>query len=324
MKPKLFNNLTCPRIAILLTIGLFFYSTFLMAQVSVSGSVIAKKDSMPLPGANVFIKGTNTGTLTDFDGNFSIQATSGDILVISYIGYLTKEIKIAEETIFQVLLEENPEALDEIVVIGYGSKSKRKLISAVSIVDEETLKKIPVPTVSNALEGLAPGLFVRQGSGEPGFSESSFEIRNFGNALVIVDGAPGNLNQLDPNEIESISVLKDAAAAAVYGVQGGNGVILIETKKGSFGKPKLNYSNQFTYTSFTSYPDYLNSHQYAQILNEGLVNSNQNPFYSEEEIEAFRTGSDPIICDIKNSGTVLIERPALDTPIKFVGIEMFM
>ncbi len=294
MKSQPFNCLTSYRMMMLLTIGLFFYSPLLWAQVSVTGSVVTKENNLPLPGANVLIKGSNTGTVTDFDGQFSIQVNKGEVLVISYLGYLPQEIEIGEETNFRIVLEVDPGSLDEIVVIGYGSKSKSKLISAVSVVDEETLKKIPVPTVSNALEGLAPGLFVRQNSGEPGFSESSFEIRNFGNALVIVDGAPGNINQLDPNEIESISVLKDAAAAAVYGVQGGNGVILVETRNGSFGKAKLSYGNQFTYTSFTSYPDYFDSYQYGEVLNEGLTNANQDPFYTEEEMEAFRTGSDPV------------------------------
>ncbi len=154
--------------------------------------------------------------------------------------------------------------------------------------------KIPVPNISNALEGMASGLFVRQGSGEPGFSNSSFEVRNFGSALVIIDGAPGDLNQLDSNEIANISVLKDAAAAAIYGVQGGNGVVLITTKKGEIGKPKLSYSNQFTYTKFTSFPDYFTSAQYGEVLNEGLRNAGNTPFYTDAQLEAFRTGSDPI------------------------------
>ena len=180
------------------------------------------------------------------------------------------------------------------MVIGYGTKSKTKLISAVSTINAESLKKQPVANVSNALEGLASGLFVRQGSGEPGFSSSSFEVRNFGAALVIVDGAPGDLNQLDSNEIENISVLKDAAATAIYGVRGGNGVVLITKKKGKIGKPKLSYSNQFTYTSFTSFPDYFTSAQYGQVLNEGLINAGKAPRYTEEELELFRNGTDPV------------------------------
>jgi len=264
-----------------------------MAQVSISGTV-SDNSNEPLPGASVSVKGTTNGTSTDFDGKFSINAVSGDVLVISYIGYKTKELTIADSTNLEVILSEDDNNLDEIVVIGYGTKSKTKLISAVSTINAESLKKQPVANVSNALEGLASGLFVRQGSGEPGFSSSSFEVRNFGAALVIVDGAPGDLNQLDSNEIENISVLKDAAATAIYGVRGGNGVVLITTKKGKIGKPKLSYSNQFTYTSFTSFPDYFTSAQYGQVLNEGLINAGKAPRYTEEELELFRNGTDPV------------------------------
>ena len=276
-------------------ITLFFLSlSAAMAQVSVSGKVV-NKENIPIPGVNVLIKDTTKGTETDYDGFFNIEAEIGSVLVFKYLGLKTQEVTITQEQKeLTITLLDNVDALDEVVVVGYGKKSKTKLISSVSTIDDKTLKKLPVPQVSNALEGLASGLFVRQTSGEPGFSASSFEIRNFGNALVIVDGAPGDLNQLDPNEIEDISVLKDAAAASVYGVQGGNGVVLITTRKGDVGKPKFTYSNQFTYSTFTSYPDFFTSAQYAEVLNEGLRNANQNPFYTETEIDLFRSGEDPI------------------------------
>jgi TonB-linked SusC/RagA family outer membrane protein len=278
----------------IITLALFLcFNLIGMAQGQVTGKV-TDKANLPLPGANIIIKGSSTGTQTDFDGNFSIETVSGDVLVVSYLGYVTQEISITNQASLAIKLVEDTNNLDEVVVVGYGSKSKTKLISAVSTIDEETLKKQPVPNVSNALEGLASGLFVQQSSGEPGFSYSSFEVRNFGSALVIVDGAPGDLNQLDPNEIESISVLKDAAAAAVYGVKGGNGVVLITTRKGRIGKPKLSYSNQFTYTSFTSYPEFLSSGDRAEILNEGLRNAGQSQFFTDEEVNLFRSGADPI------------------------------
>ena len=295
MKKTMFLNCSKNQRKIpLLTLAFFLcFSMIGMAQGVVTGKV-TDEANFPLPGANVIIKGTSIGTQTDFDGNFTIEATSGDVLVISYLGYIAQEVTITDKTNLTITLVEDTSKLDEVVVVGYGSKSKTKLISAVSTIDEETLKKQPVPNVSNALEGLASGLFVSQGSGEPGFSNSSFEVRNFGSALVIVDGAPGDLNQLDPNEIENISVLKDASAAAVYGVQGGNGVVLITTRKGKIGKPKLTYSNQFTYTSFTSYPEYLSSADRAEILNEGLRNAGAAQFYTDEEVELFRSGADPI------------------------------
>lgn len=293
MKKMFLNYLQRLRKKTLLTMALFLCVSLAMAQISVSGKV-TDGSNQPLPGANIIVKGSTIGAQTDFDGNFSINTKTGDVLVVSYLGFVTKEIVVADKTRLVISLIEDTNSLDEVVVVGYGSKSKSKLISAVSTINEETLKKQPVATVSNALEGLASGLFVTQSSGEPGFSNSSFEVRNFGSALVIIDGAPGDLNQLDPNEIENISVLKDAAAAAIYGVQGGNGVVLITTRKGKTGKPKLSYSNQFTYTSFTNYPEYLNSADRAEVLNEGLRNANLTPFYTEEQIELFKSGSDPI------------------------------
>ncbi len=273
----------------------FVLALDLFAQGQVKGKISADDSPEGLPGVTVLEKNTSNGTITDIDGNYSLNVISADaILVFSFVGYSTQEVSVAGQTKIDIMLDLNTELLNQVVVVGYGTKSKEKITSAVSLVDAPTLKKMPVASVSNALEGLAAGLFVRQGNGEPGFSGSSFEVRNFGNALVIVDGSPGDLDQLDPNEIKSITVLKDAAAAAVYGVQGGNGVIVVQTRKGSKGKPTLNYSNQYTYTAFTDYPDFLNSVQYGTVLNEGLVSAGQDPFYSEEQIEAFRSGSDPI------------------------------
>ena len=264
------------------------------SQVEISGTVTDEQSGEPLTGVNVILVGSGSGVATDLDGNYALSVPEGiDSLQFSYTGYTSKELAIGNTLILNVTLLSGKE-LEEVVVIGYGVRSKAKLTAAVSSIDTKTLRKLPVPTVSNSLEGLASGLFVRQGSGEPGFSGSSYEVRNFGNALVIVDGAPANLDDLDPNEIESISVLKDAAAASVYGVQGGNGVILVTTRKGEAGKTELNYSNQFTQTAFTQYPDFLTSVDYATVLNEGLINAGQNPFYTAEEIDLYRTGTDPI------------------------------
>jgi TonB-linked SusC/RagA family outer membrane protein len=270
------------------------FSFSLAAQVEISGTVTDISNGETLIGVNILVVGTDSGTATDIDGKYTVEVgADAKTLQFSYTGFTTQIIEIGDQRLINVALASG-QFLEEVVVVGYGKQSKIKLTSAVSTISNETLKKLPVANVSNSLEGLASGLFVRQGSGEPGFSGSSFEVRNFGSALVIVDGSPGNIDDLDPNEIESISVLKDAAAASVYGVQGGNGVILITTRKGKIGKPELNYSNQFTNTAFTSYPDFLNSVQYATVLNEGLNNAGLTPFYNDEQIEAFRSGSDPV------------------------------
>lgn len=271
-----------------------FIGSQLSAQIEISGTVTDAETNEPLIGTNVVIFGTTTGVTTDLNGKYTIKVgDNSDSLQFSYTGYSSQIIAVGEKRVINVVMTSG-KLLDEVVVVGYGKQSKVKLTSAISTVDNKTLKKLPTPNVSNGLEGLASGLFVRQGSGEPGFSGSSFEIRNFGNALVIVDGSPGNIDDLDPNEIESISILKDAAAASVYGVQGGNGVVLVTTRKGGLSKPELNYNNQFTNTAFTAYPDFLNSIQYATVLNEGLINAGLTPFYTPEQIALFESGEDPI------------------------------
>ena len=277
------------------TLLFFILSIFwLNAQVEITGTVTDQSSSERLIGVNILAVGSGTGTTTDVDGYFTIKVGEEvESLQFSYTGFKTQIVEIGDQREMNIVLSSG-EFLEEVVVVGYGTQSKVKLTSAVSTIDKVTLKKLPVANISNGLEGLASGLFVRQGSGEPGFSGSSFEVRNFGNALVIVDGSPGNIDDLDPNEIESISVLKDAAAASVYGVQGGNGVVLVTTRKGKVGKPELNYNNQFTNTGFTQYPDFLNSVDYATVLNEGLINAGQTPFYTEEEVELFRNGTDLI------------------------------
>jgi len=264
------------------------------ADITIKGKVL-DREGKPLPGATVIVKGTKRVATADADGNYTIIVSENDpILVFSFTGFSSQEIRINGQTTINVNLEENVGALSELVVVGYGTQSRAKLTSAVSQVNTDLMKKLPVPNISNALEGMAPGLFVRQTSGEPGFSDSRFEIRNFGNALVIIDGSPGDINKLDPSEVESISVLKDAAAASIYGVQGGNGVVLVKTRRGEIGRPKLSYSNQFTFSQPTSYPEYLSSAEYAIMSNQMAVNSGQAPKYSEQDIQKYRDGSDPI------------------------------
>ena len=273
---------------------LSLFTNFAISQTTVSGVILDGETGEPLIGASVQADNIKGGTVTDIDGKYLLEVNEeSKSIIVSYIGYKNRIIDIDSRKIIDVNMDLG-EILDEVVVVGYGKKSKTKLTQAVSVVDEKTLKKLHVANVSNGLEGLAAGLFVRQGSGEPGFSGSSYEVRNFGNALVIIDGAPGNLDELEAQEIESISVLKDAAAAAIYGVQGGNGVVLVTTRNGIIGKPKLTYNNQFTVSSFTAYPEFLNSVEYATTLNEGLLNAGRDPFYSDEQIELYRSGADPI------------------------------
>lgn len=196
----------------------------------ITGTVV---DAMgPVIGASVVVKGTTNGVATDFDGNFSLDASPGQTLVISYIGYLSKEIRVtASQNKYNVTLEEDKQMLEEVVVIAYGQQKKVTITGAVSAVGGDELLKAPVASVANALQGKLPGMSVVQPSGMPGADEPVIRVRGTGSLnsaepLVLVDGVERSFGQLDPNEIQDISILKDASATAVFGVRGANGVYI--------------------------------------------------------------------------------------------------
>lgn len=277
-----------------LILCLFFTSISVFAQQGsiVTGSV-KDVNGVPLLGSTVLEKGTSNGVSTDFDGNFEITLSSDNaVLSISYVGFLSKEITVGDESNIEVVLEEDAAMLEEVVVVGYGSQKKVNLTGSVSTVSSEELTKAPVATVAEALNGRAPGLFVQQTQGAPGSDVPQINIRGFGAPLVLVDGVRVAFNRMDPNEIETISVLKDAAAA-VYGARAGNGVILITTKRGKIGKPTITYSSNLTVQSPTVRPNFLSSGKRAELLREGELN-NQLPFtFTEEEVQLFNDGTDP-------------------------------
>ena len=215
---------------------------------AISGVVFDGGLNEPLIGANVVVKGTTNGTVTDLDGKFTLDANPNDILVISSIGFKTLEIKASEAANGKIVLKEDSQALDEVVVVGYGVQKKVNLTGSVSTVKAEALESRPVSSVSAALAGQMPGVTSIQSSGRPGSQTGTITIRgknsvNAASPLVIVDGVPGSMNTIDPSDIETLSVLKDASSAAIYGVQAANGVILITTKKGKKGdRTRVNYS----------------------------------------------------------------------------------
>jgi TonB-linked SusC/RagA family outer membrane protein len=273
---------------------LFFASMSVFAQQGsiVTGS-IKDANGIPLPGANVLEKGTMNGVSSDFDGNFSITLQSDNAtLSISYVGYLPKEIIVGNQSNIAVILNEDAAQLDEVVVVGYGIQKKVNLTGSVSTVKSEELAKVPVSSVSEALTGKAPGLFIQQTQGVPGNDAPAISIRGFGDPLVLVDGVQVSFNRMDPNEIESISVLKDAAAA-IYGARAGNGVVLITTKRGKTGEPSITYSNNYTFQTPTIRPNFVSSWKRAELLREGELN-NQLPFsFTEAEVQLFKDGTNP-------------------------------
>lgn len=272
-----------------------FISAEILQQARVTGVVTDSKTGEALPGVNVVIQGTTIGTITDIEGKYSLDIqTQGSVLTFSFLGYVSQAIAFANQSVINVSLIEEIRGLDEVVVIGYGTQKKVNLTGAVASVNSEKLSVVPTANVATLLYGNLPGLVTTQRSGQPGADDVKLSIRGFDNALVVVDGVVGrDFTRLDPNEIESFTILKDAASAAVYGVSGGNGVILVTTKRGIVGKPVLNYQMNYGLQHVTRYPEFVNAEQFAILKNEASMNLGGAPIYTQEEIDKFRTGTDP-------------------------------
>lgn len=259
-------------------------------QKSVSGVVVDSYNE-PVIGANVVEKGTTNGTITDMDGKFTLNNVKNNAsVIVTYIGYLRQEMPIGNNESIKVVLLEDTKKLEEVVVVGYGTQKKVTITGSVSAISSEDILKAPVSNLSNALVGRLPGVRVQNTGGIPG-SDSKIDIRGFGSPLVMVDGIEQPGFQIDPNEIESISVLKDAAAS-IYGVKAGNGVVLITTKKGTAGKSKITYNGSVGFQNFTSYPNMVNAAQYAELVDEDAINHGNAPIYGPEKLAKFREGTE--------------------------------
>lgn len=261
-------------------------------EITVTGTV-TESSGDPLPGVNVVLKGTVTGSITDLDGKYSITVPDASaVLTFSYIGFRTQDITVENQTNIDVTLEADVLGMDEVVVVGYGTQRKVNLTGAVATIQSKDLIKAPVTTSSDLLTGRVPGLIVKQDGGTPGDDAATLSIRGFGSPLVLVDGVEMGGNRVDPNDIESISVLKDASAA-IYGARAGNGVILITTKRGSIGKPTIEYHGNVSFQQPVVLAKPVNSWEYAELYREGELNYELEPSFTEEDIEKFRQGGDP-------------------------------
>lgn len=276
---------------ILIILGFLVSFTGWAQEITVSGTVIEAESGEPVMGANVMEKGTDNGAVTDFDGNFELTLSEDATLHVSYLGYLDQEVEVEGRTEITIEMMSSASDLAEVVVVGYGTQRKGSVTAAVSQVDGDLVKKSPVSSISNALAGRLPGLKVTQRSGEPGYSEADINLRGFGNPLVVVDGVPRAFNSVDPNTIESISVLKDASAA-VYGVRAANGVLLITTKEGKKGDAKITVNGYTGWKSPTRYPSMLNAAQFAELQDESEINKGRDPLYGPDELEKFRNGEE--------------------------------
>jgi TonB-linked SusC/RagA family outer membrane protein len=259
------------------------------------------KDSAgePLIGASIEIKGGKGGTISDFDGKFKLQVNPQATLIVSYLGYKTQEVAVNNQTSLIIILSDDDNMLEEMVVVGYGSQRKVSVVAAISTIEPVKLKTGTTRSLSNNLTGNLGGIIGVQRSGEPGYDNSTFWIRGISTfaggttPLVLIDGIERSLNNIDIQEVESISVLKDASASALYGVRGANGVILITTKRGKVGKPIVSVMVEHAYTAPVQLPEFLNSADYLTLMNE--INMQQHGTYwmDPQEVEKYRTGYDP-------------------------------
>lgn len=271
---------------------------------TVTGKVVDKNGD-PIIGANVVVKGTTQGTITDIDGHYSIAIPDGAILKVTYIGYHAQEITVGAQSKIDVQLIEDSQNLDEVVVVGYGTQKKVNMTGAVASVKVDALGDRPITNATDALAGLAAGLSVTNSGGNtPGFEAQTIRIRGQGtlndsSPLVVIDGMTGNnISDINPQDIESISILKDAASSAIYGSRAANGVILITTKKGSEGSSRITYSGNVSFEKIanrlnlvTDYADYM------EIQNAGLVVNGQAPRFSQGKIDEWRNdaGKNPTV-----------------------------
>lgn len=257
--------------------------------------VVKDATGEPVIGANVIVKGSTIGVITDLDGNFTLEVPANATLQISYIGYLPQEIKVGNQTSFNIELKEDTKTLDEVVVVGYGVQKKVNLTGSVSSVNfEEQAKSRPVTNVSSALAGLSSGVQVMQTSGRPGDDGASIKIRGVGTMnnsepLVIIDGMEGTLDAVNPQDVDNISILKDAASCAIYGARAANGVILVTTKRGNKERINISYSGRISYAQPTNLIDMISNYaDYMDWYNEACENIGQNRTFSQSTIDLWR------------------------------------
>jgi TonB-linked SusC/RagA family outer membrane protein len=268
--------------------------------------IVTDTGGEPVIGANVMEKGTTNGTITDMDGRFSLEVKPEAILVVSYIGYTPQEIAVGNRQTLAVRLAEDSQALEEVVVVGYGTQKKVNLTGAVTTVRyDQELENRPITDVSQVLQGKVPGVWAMQFSGNPGEDGATIRIRGYGslgtssdsrdpNPLVLIDGVEGRISEVDPNAIESMTVLKDAASAAIYGSRAANGVILIETKKGEAGRIRMTYNGYAGMQQLSHSPEFItNSADFMELWNEARANTGTSQLFPDDVIAAFRSGTDP-------------------------------
>ena len=265
---------------------------FAIAQEKSISGTVTESSGVLLPGVNIVVKGTTTGTISDQDGNYTITVPGENaVLVFSFIGYLNQEVPVGNQTTINATLDADVVGLEELVVVGYGTRKKANLTGAVATVQSEELEKITSVNSTNLLEGQMAGVITKETSGQPGEDNINISIRGFGNPLILIDGEERQLSSVDPNMIQSISVLKDAAAA-IYGARSGNGVILVTTKRGRSGqRPQIMYQGSYSIQQFTNKPGLItDAGTYLDAWTEAELNVGLTQTYTDEEIANWHAG----------------------------------
>lgn len=302
MKKKLTKRLLPGRwLTIPLLVLCVLYNDVVQAQSGkiITGTVKDSVNGETLPGASVTAKSSGKSTSTDVEGKFRIEVQDTDEISISFIGFEDEVVKTGSQGNYEITLKPSNAQLNEVVVVGYGTQKKINLTGSVASVDAEDLQSRPITATSTGLQGLLPGVTVQSFSAQPGQTGATIRVRGVGtlgnsNAFVLIDGVEGDINLLNPDDIESVSVLKDAASSAIYGARGANGVILVTTKKGKADtQPAISYTNYFGFQAPTNVPDFLGGVDYIQLLSESQRNVGRPLTYNEEAIQKVIDGSDP-------------------------------
>lgn len=294
----------------ILLFSIVFCGQILGQEITVKGRIISPEDPNGIPGVTIMLKAAHTGTVTDLNGYYSLKVPSPDaVLLFSSIGFVTEEIKVGNRTVINLTLEPDVKVLDEVVVVGYGEQKKASIVGAVSNIRNNDLKRAAPSNLSAAIGGRVTGALVRLGDGNLGGGDARYSSAELDNAqifirgkattnmatpLILVDGVESSFSRINPEDVEQFSVLKDASATAIYGVRGANGVILVTTKQGVIGKPRITLNLQGRMHQPLKYPHPLGAYDYAVLYNEANRNMGSKETYSDEDIEHWRLKDDPI------------------------------
>ncbi len=301
------------RTCFLVLVLMFSIQVWAQAERKITGTVVDEQ-GIPLPGVSVMVKGTTNGTATNFDGEFSLSVANPNdaTLVFSFLGYEQQEIPVNSKTIFNITLVPGSEGLDEVLVVGYGTQNRKQLIGSVAQISSEDIENRPIAQLRNALAGQMAGVTVTNNTSRPGRPSGSISIRGVGSfgaspeALILVDGIPvDNFNDVNPSDVKSISVLKDASSSAIYGARAANGVILITTKSGKTGAPRFTYEGYVGIETPTEFPDYVNSWEYQEAYFQAENNSSTLTADQQEIVDKYRAQNDPEYPNTDFLGAVL-------------------